>query len=75
MDCENKIYKPSSNDMSSEDMKKYAGEYVIIHGYETSGEKIINHSKNYERIVKLAKNNSKDEVLIDYIPKKDTIFF
>ena len=70
MDCKDEIYKLPWEDISSEKMKEYEGEYVVFHK-----DKIVEHNKDFSKILKLAKNYPKDEVLITKIYSSDEVLF
>ncbi len=72
---EKKIFKPSGNEILSEYMEKYEGEYILIQDFETSKEKVVEHNKDLSKILKLAENYPKDKVIIDYIPPSGIIYF
>jgi len=70
MNCETEIYKLPSNDISVEKMKKYEGEYVVIHN-----EEVVEHSKDFSKILRLAENYPKDEAIITKIFPSNKMMF
>lgn len=70
MNCETEIYKLPSNDISVEKMKEYEDEYVIIHKKE-----VVEHSKDFSEILKLAEKYPKNEAIITKIFPSNKMMF